>query len=149
MSAMATYLEDAVLKLLRAQNITAPANVYLALYTSTSGNEAGPYTNELSTSDTTTGYPAYVRKAITFGSDPTDISGDTALGKTIANTVQIDFPANNNASNSVTIAAVGIFDSITRAAGNQLFHAALTTPKTLAVGDVLSFAVGALAVQLA
>ena len=61
-----------------------------------------------------------------------------------SNTRTLVFPAISNTQ--VTITHWGIFDAQT--AGNLLFHAPLTNPKTLDPADVLSFPVGSLVVTL-
>jgi hypothetical protein len=100
-----------------------------------------------------------------FGADPTDVTA-TAIANEASytnyarqsatftagsngvtqNTAQIDFPANGDGV-SATVTHVGIFDAST--AGNLLFHAPLTSSKTLQPGDVLSFATNALQITVA
>ena len=55
---------------------------------------------------------------------------------------RLDLPANGNASASVTITHLALFDAATL--GNRLFYAQLSAPKTLSPGDVLSFAANAI-----
>jgi hypothetical protein len=129
MSAFSNYTEDKIIDVfLRNGAYTPAATVYLALYTSdpTDAN-----------SGTECSYTNYLRQT----------SGWTASSNGITqNTAQIDFPSNGSAG-SVTVTHVGILDAST--AGNLLFHAPLTTSKTLQPGDVLSFAAGALQVTVA
>ena len=129
MSALSDYAENLVVNvLLRNASHTGAATVYLALFTS-NPTDAG--------TGTETSYTNYVRKAVTFTNPSDGVS---------ANSAQIDFAANGSAG-AVTITHIGVFDA--SVAGNLIFHAALTTSKTLQPGDVLSFAAGALQITLA
>ena len=130
-NSMNTYLENQVLNLLRAANITAPTTVYLALFSVDPG-QAGALTNEIATST------GYARQAITFGT--------AASGGSIANTADVVFPA---ATAGYTVAAVAIVDSPTQGAGNCLWHANLAASKTLAVGDTFKMPSGQLNVSIA
>lgn len=137
MSALSNYLEEKIVDVfLRGQPITAPNPVYLALFESDPG-EAGDQANE-------TAYTNYVRQEASWAG--IDTNGQTK------NTVIITFPPNGNVAGSVTITHAAIF-TLTRsagqaAAGNMLLKGALASPKTLANGDVLSFAANALTLTL-
>ena len=131
MSAFSNHVEDEIIDLfLRSGSYTGSAP-YVALFT------ADP------TDDTTTAlaneadYTNYARQAGTFTASSNGVTQNTA---------QIDFPANGGGV-AQTITHVGVFDAATN--GNLLFHAALTTSKTLQSGDVLSFAAGALQITVA
>jgi hypothetical protein len=129
MSAFSNYAEDKIIDVfLRNGAYTPAATVYLALYTSdpTDAN-----------SGTECSYTNYLRQTSVWTASSNGITQNTA---------QIDFPSNGSAG-SVTVSHVGILDAST--AGNLLFHAPLTTSKTLQPGDVLSFAAGALQVTVA
>lgn len=131
MSAFSNHVEDKIIDVfLRTGSHTGTAP-YVALFT------ADP------TDDTTTAltneatYTNYARQSVTFTASSNGVTQNTA---------QIDFPANGSGV-STTLTHVGVFDAST--SGNLLFHAALTTSKTLQPGDVLSFAAGALQITVA
>lgn len=124
--AFSNYLEDKIVEhFLRNNAITPPAAVYVALFESDPGEASG---------GTETAYTGYARQASSW----TAIDGN---GQT-KNVGAITFPANGNASASVTITHIGVYDSATL--GNKLFYAQLSASKTLSPGDVLSFAANAI-----
>lgn len=126
MGALANYLEEKIVEhFLRNNPTTPPATVYLALFESDPGEAAG---------GTETAFTGYARQASTWTA--LDGNGQTKNSGTIA------FPANGNASASVTITHICLFDAATN--GNRLLYAAMTAPKTLSPGDVLTFAANAL-----
>lgn len=125
------YWEDKILKLLKATNITAPATVYLAAYT-TLPNEDGTGGTEVSGN-------AYARQAITFGS----VSVLTE-GSKVANSVAISFPV-ATPSGWGTIVGVGVCDALTT--GNILYAGAMVSPQTIAAGNQLGFAIGKLEIE--
>lgn len=128
MSALSNYAEDLVANvLLRGYSHTGPATVYAALHTA-DVTDAG--------TGTECSYSGYARKVATFN---TPSNGATS------NQGQIDFAANGSGS-AVVVTHVAVWDALT--SGNLLFHAPLTTNKTLQPGDVLSFAIGALQITL-
>ena len=124
---------DAVLNVLRATNITAPANVYVGLFSTNPANDASAGT-EL------TGAGGYARQQVTFGAPTTD----TGNIRKISNTGLITFGPATGADWAQAV-GFGIFDALTL--GNLLYWDSLTTPKTVAVGDKAEFAVGALVVK--
>ena len=125
MSAFSNYLEEKIVEhFLRNNSVSPPATVYIGLFESNPGEAAG---------GTETAYTNYARQSATWTS--IDANGQTKNGATVT------FPANGNASASVTITHLCLFDAAT--AGNRLFYAALTAPKTLSPGDILSFATNA------
>lgn len=115
-----------------------PTNIYLALFTA-DPTDTNVTANEVQTS----AWGDYVRKDAAAG-------GGLAAGWTspsgggLSNAVAITFPANNGSS--ITITHIGLYDALT--GGNLLFHGQLTNEKTLLTSDVLSFAIGAVTVQL-
>ena len=122
---------DAVLNVLRATNITAPAGVYVGLFSvaPTSDSNAG---TELSGS-------GYARQAITFGAP----AADTGTVRKVSNSAAITFgPATADWTQAV---AFGIYDAAT--VGNMLYWDALTLPRTIQNGDSGAFSVGSLAVK--
>ena len=104
---------------------TAPANVYVALYT-VAPTDAGGGT------EATGG--AYARVTVT--NNITNFPA--AAGGLKSNGTEIAFV--EATANWGTVVAFGIFDAIT--AGNLLYWATLTTNKTIDIGDTAKFAVG-------
>ena len=141
MSAASNYTEDRTLDFwlkANSQSSTAPATVYVGLFTSddstggTSDNlEAGTLTNEVSTSGT-----AYVRKAVTFG---------TISNGSVSNSANITF--DTAAANWGTITHVAVMDAST--AGNVLFYGALDTAREILTDDTFQITTGNLTVTLA
>jgi hypothetical protein len=130
MSAFSDYMEEKIVEhFLRNNAVAAPATVYLGLFESDPGEDA---------SGTETSYVNYARIASTWTA--LDGSGQTK------NAAIVTFAANANASASVIITHAAIYDSLTT--GNQLLYGPLASSKTLAVGDVLSFAANALTLTL-
>jgi len=124
---------DAVLNVLRGTNITAPANVYVGLFSVNPADDASAGT-EL------TGAGGYARQQVAFGAP----EADTGNVRKISNTGLITFgPATG--SDWAQAVGFGIFDALTL--GNLLYWDSLTTPKTVAVGDKAEFAIGALVVK--
>ena len=124
---------DAVLNVLRATNITAPANVYVGLFSVNPADDASAGT-EL------TGAGGYARQAVTFGAP----AADTGNVRKISNTGVLTFGPATGADWAEAV-GFGIFDALT--VGNLLYWDSLTTPKTIAVGDKAEFVVGALVVK--
>jgi hypothetical protein len=124
---------DAVLNVLRATNITAPANVYVGLFSVNPADDASAGT-EL------TGAGGYARQQVAFGAPVTD----TGNVRQVSNTGVLTFgPATG--SDWAEAVGFGIFEALT--VGNLLYWDSLTTPKTVAVDDSAEFAVGALEVK--
>lgn len=126
MGAFSNYMEDKIVEhFLRNNAITPPTTVYVGLFESDPGEATG---------GTETAYTNYARQSAAWTA--IDGSGQTK------NSATVTYPANGNPSASVTITHVALFDAAT--AGNRLFYAALSSSKTLASGDVLSFAANAI-----
>lgn len=129
MPGLSDYAEAAVLNaILRGTNFVAPtvASLRLALFTG-DPTDAGNI-NELASGTW------YSRQAT--GAFTAPAPSGNALG--CSNVASITFPAVTGAA--VTVTHIGVFDAAN--AGNMLFSAAMTTAKTLQVGDVISFAPG-------
>ena len=125
MGAFSNYIEDKIVEhFLRNNATTPPATVYVGLFESDPGEAVG---------GTETAYINYARQVATWTA--LDANGQTK------NAATLTFPANGNPAASVTITHLCLFDAAT--AGNRLFYAALSAPKTLSPGDVLSFATNA------
>ena len=140
MGAMSNYLEAAMINAsLRGNNFTAPSvgDVHLALFTA-DPTDANVTANEVDEE-------WYERRQTGSWFAP---ALDGQGRNSTSNSAAITFPSVFDAdpSHTITITHVGIYDAAT--AGNLLYHEALTTPKTLEVGDVISFAISALVVRL-
>jgi hypothetical protein len=128
MAEMSNYLENALINVtLRATSYTAPAAVYLALYTS-----------DPTDADTGTEVSggSYVRQAITMAAPSNGVSTNSAA---------IEYPQCTADWGIVT--HVGIRDSLTT--GNLLYHTPLDTSKTISNGDIFKITAGNLSVTLA
>jgi hypothetical protein len=114
------YLENKVLlHVFGATAYTAPSTLYVALFTSDPG-ETG--------SGTEVSGGSYARQTITF----------TVTGNQASNTSAVEFPTATGSWGTITYAAV--YDALS--SGNLLAYGALTTPKTIASGDVLRIPAG-------
>jgi hypothetical protein len=114
------YLENKVLlHVFGATAYTAPATLYVGLYTSDPG--------EANTGTEVSG-GSYARQTIAF----------TVTTNQASNTAAVEFPTATASWGTVTYAA--IFDAST--SGNMLAYGALTTSKTIASGDVLRIPAG-------
>lgn len=128
MSAMSDYLENAFLSHFCSVSSTAsPAAVYLGLSTASMNDDNSG--TELSGS-------GYARQAITFAS---------AASASISNNAAVEFPSATGSWGTVSHWA--IYDAST--GGNQLFHGSFATGKTIATGDILKVASGALTITAA
>lgn len=127
MDAKTTFLENRVLDRVLKNNAefsyAFPATVYAGLFTA-DPTEAGTQTSEVSGG-------SYARQPITWGA---------IANGAVANSGAVTFPTATGAWGTIT--HVGILDALTT--GNMLYYGALTTPKTVANGDQVSFAISAL-----
>ncbi len=131
MGAFSNYLEDALINAtLRGTSFTAPAvgSLYLALFTA-DPTDANLTANEISAA-------WYARKLTGSWTAPSN--------GVSTNVAAITYNAVTGAQ--VVVTHLGIYDSLT--AGNLLYHTPLVQAKTLDIGDVLSFAIGAVTVTL-
>jgi hypothetical protein len=126
---------------LNATNITAPANVYMALFKSNpTGVDATAWANEVSATVDDT---AYARQLITFpASVLTDGFSLNDAAVTFAATVYGSGAAPYNAT------YFGIFNGATLGAGNLLFYDALFSPISRIATKSLAFPIDAVKVQL-
>ncbi len=127
MAACSDYLENKILDyVLRDQADWAPATVYLSLHSSDPTDDDG---GEISGN-------GYGRQQITFAAaHATDGTISSNSAETFSN-----MPA-------VTVTHMGLHDNET--GGNLLFHGALAANKTVASGDTVQFASGAITITLA
>lgn len=119
MAGKTTTHEATVLNILRATNVTAPANVYVGLFTAAPSDAGGG--TELSTG-------AYARQLCGF-------AAPAGTPRSVTNAADILYPVATAGYGPVTHFA--IMDAVT--AGNMLYWAAVTTPKTYAIGDQAVF----------
>ena len=125
---MSNYLENALINAtLRATTFTAPATVYVSLWTS-DPTDAG--------SGTEVSGGSYARTAVTMGAPSNGVSTNSAA---------VEFP--QATANWGTIGWIGINDAST--SGNLLYHSPLTTSKAIDNGDIFKIAIGSLSVTLA
>ena len=130
MAEMSNFLENALLNVtLNATTYTAPATVYVALYTT------DPTDADVGT-EVTGG--SYARTAVSFAT-ATGTSGN------VLNDADVTFPTCTAAWGTVT--HVGLRDAST--AGNLLYHSPLDDSKTVGIGDVFKITTGNLSVTLA
>jgi hypothetical protein len=114
------YLENKVLlHVFGATAYTAPATLYVGLFTSDPG-EAG--------SGTEVSGGSYARQTVTF----------TVTGNAAANTAAVEFPTATASWGTITYAA--IYDAST--GGNLLASGGLATSKTIDSGDVFRIPAG-------
>ena len=128
MSEMSNYLETKILDyVLRDTADWAPTTVYLALHTADPAEDG-------SGAEVSGG--SYARQACAF--DATH-----ATGGNTANTSAESFTG----MPACTVSHIGIWDHAS--AGNLLFYTAVDASKTVASGDTISVAVGAITITLA
>ena len=126
MAGKTTTHEASVLNVLRATNITAPANVYVALFTAAPSDAGGG--TEVSTG-------AYARQLCGF-------AAPSGTPRSVANAADILYPVATAGYGPVTHFA--IMDALT--VGNMLYWAALAASKTFAINDQAVFRAGQLTV---
>lgn len=126
MAGFSNFLETEILDHVFGGNAyTAPATLYLALYTATPSDTGG---------GTEVSGGSYARQTVAF-----TVTGDTA-----SNTSAVEFPTAT--ANWGTITQVGVFDAST--AGNLLAYADLSASKIIESGDVLRVPAGDLDITL-
>jgi hypothetical protein len=127
MAEMSNYLENALINVtLRATSYTAPAAVYVGLYTS-------------DPTDANTGTEvsggSYARVAVTMGAPSNGVSTNSAA---------VTFPTATGTWG--TVGWIGILDAST--SGNLLYHTPLDASKSITSGDIFTIAIGNLSVTL-
>jgi hypothetical protein len=133
MSAASDFLENEILDHVLGKgtrDYTSPANLFVALFTASTGLETNSPSAEVSGSGT-----AYVRKAVTFGAASSGSASNSA-------TITFDVAT----ANWGTVTHVAVMDAST--AGNVLFWGAVTSSKTIETGDTFQIALGNLTVSL-
>jgi hypothetical protein len=130
MAAKSQYLSNKVLNnALVNTAYTPPGTVYLALNT-TASTATAPGTED---SDT-----HYARVATTFSTSTLGITSNTSV---------LAFYGTGRAAGSANIVEAAIYDNGSVGSGSELYFGTLAVPKTVSVGDTLSFAIGALSVS--
>ncbi len=132
MAGKANVYEGEILNLLRATNITAPANVYVALFTAA---PTDAYTSGVPTGTEVSG-AAYARQLCGFG-----VPAGTPRSTT--NAADILFPVQTG-SGYGTVLAFAVFDALT--AGKLLYWNTMTS-KTYGLNDQAVFRASALVVS--
>ena len=121
------FLENEVLDhVFGASAYTAPATLYLALYTAAPSDSGG---------GTEVSGGSYAREEITFG---------TASSGSIANDAAVEFSAATATWGTIT--HVGIFDAST--GGNLIDWGSLTSSKAIASGDIVRVQSGEYTISL-
>ena len=140
MSKFSDYLEGKIIETtLRGAAMPAPSNIYIALFTA-DPSDANVSANEVQAAN----WPAYGRQDAAQGAAIS--TGWTAASNGVSSNAKvISFPDNNGAA-QVVVTHLAIYDAQT--GGNMLYHAPLVSTKTLQIGDVLSFGIGALTVTV-
>lgn len=135
MGSKSDYLEKKVLDLvLGATAFTAPATVYVGLFTVTPDDTGGG-------TEVTGG--SYARPAVTNNATNwPNATGSGAGGSTKSNGTTITFA--QASADWGTVVAFGVFDALT--AGNLLYWGAVSPTKTIQNGDTASFAATSLTV---
>lgn len=138
MAGASTYTKNNILKaLLQGTALPLPAGTYVSLHT---GDPGATGANEVSLGN----WPGYVRRKAE-GVGAMGSGWTTPTTGVSANTNQLTYPSNNGGA-SVTVTHFAIWDALTT--GNTLDSAALTTSRTLSVGDILVFDVASLTVTV-
>lgn len=142
-AALSDYLENKLIDhVFRAQAYTAPATIYVALYTTACTDAAGG-------TEVTGG--SYARPGV--ASSLANWAGTQAAASTTASSGTGGTTSNNAAIAFATPTAgwglvthIGLIDALT--AGNLLVCTALTTTKTINSGDTVSFPAASLTNQI-
>ena len=141
MSKFSNYTEQNIIETtLRGAVFPVPTAIYIALFTA-DPTDANVTANEVQVA----AWPAYARKDAAVGGIIS--SGWTANADGVSSNAKVITYAANNGAGPVTATHIGIYDALT--GGNLIYHAPLVASKTLQIGDVLSFGIGAITVTVA
>lgn len=121
------YFENKMINLMRGTSITAPSNVYLALFLSNP--------TDTGTGGTEVSYTNYARQAVTFSAPAASGSG-----LMIQNSAQVTFAEASTAAGTIT--HVGLYDAAS--GGNLLLYSQLDTPLVIQSGVTPVFRVGSI-----
>ena len=126
---LSDYLEDEILDhILGTGSWTMPTSVKIGLFTTDPGEASGG-------AEVNDSGGSYARQTVAF---------DPSSGGVTQNAAEIAFPVATNAYDA-PVAYVVLFNAATE---NRLWHGALTTPKTIGVGDQFKIADGDLDVSI-
>jgi len=141
MGAFSDYTEKAILNAtLRGIAFPTPtANVYVALFISDPLDDASGTELNNGTS------PGYARVAVANAGWTAPVAATPSTPSTSQNVDAFEFPE-ASAPWLGPITHFALFDTIT--SGHMLYHAPMTTPRTIGLGDILRFASGALVVSV-
>lgn len=141
MSKFSDYTETNILETtLRGMAYPVPSGTYIALFTA-DPTDANATAGEI----TALQQPNYARVDAALGAAIS--TGWTASNDGVSSNAKIlTFPANNGPA-AIQVTHMAIYDAQT--GGNMLYHAPLVTPKTVEVGDVISFSIGTIVVTVA
>jgi hypothetical protein len=132
MTAFSAYSEDKILDhSLGTQSWTSPANIYLALYTTSPSAPDGTGGVEVADAG------AYARQAIAF---------NVASAGATDNTAEIVFPTAT--ANWGVITGFGIHDSATHGGGNLIYFGNWATSKDISTNDIFRLPAGNLTISL-
>ena len=147
MAAMSDFLESGIIDhLLRTITFSKPSNISIALLTNHDANWALDAKTGV-TIPAAANASAYARKSLSAPADATwDLPGTGS--PTTSNTAAIEFAAASGGDWGY-VSGIAIVDSLTYAAGNVLFHGALTTPRIVTDGDTFKFNAGDIDITLA
>lgn len=135
MSAMSNYLEDALIGVLRGTSITAPANFYVALFTTATDDASGG--TEVSGNN-------YARVAISAASG--SWAASSGGNGVTSNVSAVTFPTSTGSWGTVTHWA--LYDA--SSGGNRWIHGALTSSQAItASGITASFSAGQISITFA
>lgn len=133
MAGFSDYVENSILLWLKGTNMpTAPAALYVGLF-SADPTDAGGGT------EVTTTIRVAGRVAAAFGA----VGAGSGTASRISNSGLIDFGA---AAGGASLSSFGLFDAAS--SGNLLGWAPLTTPQTVSANNQVSFAAGALTIDV-
>jgi hypothetical protein len=140
MAAASTVTRQNVMNcILRGQAITPPTATYVSLHTADPGPAGANETGGAA-------WPGYARRDASVGAGGVSAGWSAADTNGVCrNAKQITFP-NNNGAASITVTHYGVWDAPT--GGNLITYGVLSTPRTIAVGDVILFDINTLTVSL-
>jgi hypothetical protein len=145
MASMSDYLENKLVDhIFRGVSYTMPTTIYVGLLTGAPSDSGGG--TEVSGNNYARAVlnPSTTNWAATNGATTTT-NPSSGTGGATSNNSAITFATPSGSWGNVT--HFGIYDALS--SGNLLFHASLTTPKTVSSGDTVSFAQSALTVTFA
>lgn len=134
MAAASDYLETQILNWIKGTTFpAAPSAVYVGLFSS-DPTDTGSAGTEVTTTVRVAG-----RVAVTFGANSGSGDGTTS----ISNSAIVDFGASAGAT---TVTHFALFDAVS--GGNMLVSETLTSSKTIAISDPVSFPIGNLTITV-